>query len=154
MLIFDSSNDRARIAPNVLVEGKRCTGIHGSGFLQNFLIGGLGFRDLQFSNQAMLGSGMETYHWTRIFCARILKRHQASIMLYLPFASLPHPFPALPGAASSFLSPLAPWGLVLHVNAKNFCVRILPIWSTKWSLFTKLFAQMGCKSRDESNDAN
>ena len=25
-------------------------------------------------------------------------------------------------------------------------------WSTKWSLFTKLFAQMGCKSRDESNE--
>ena len=44
----------------------------------------------------------------------------------------------------------------------NFCYikrgqnfhRILLIWSTKWSLFTKLFAQMGCKSRDESNDGN
>jgi hypothetical protein len=36
---------------------------------------------------------------------------------------------------------------------KNF-EGILLIWSTKWSLFTKLFAQMGCKSRDESNDAN
>ena len=36
-------------------------------------LGFLGFRDLQFFNQAMLGSGMETYHWTRIFCARVLK---------------------------------------------------------------------------------
>ena len=27
-------------------------------------------------------------------------------------------------------------------------------WSTKWNLFTKLFAQMICKSRDEFNDAN
>jgi len=35
-----------------------------------------------------------------------------------------------------------------------FCVGILLIWSTKWSLFAKLFAQMSCKSRDESNDAN
>ena len=39
-------------------------------------------------------------------------------------------------------------------SAKKFCVGILLIWNTKWSLFTKLFAQMGCKSRDESNDAN
>jgi len=29
---------------------------------------------------------------------------------------------------------------------------ILLIWSTKWSLFIKLFAWMGCKSRDESNE--
>jgi len=35
-----------------------------------------------------------------------------------------------------------------------FCDGILLIWSTKWSLFTKLFAQMCCKSRDESNDTN
>ena len=27
-------------------------------------------------------------------------------------------------------------------------------WSTKWSIFTELFAQMDCKSQDESNDAN
>jgi hypothetical protein len=40
------------------------------------------------------------------------------------------------------------------VNVKFFCDGILTIWSTKWSLFTKLFAQMDCKSRDESNDAN
>ena len=45
------------------------------------------------------------------------------------------------------------WGLPLH-KRKIFFEWILPIWSTKWSLFTKLFAQMGCKSRDESNDAN
>ena len=38
--------------------------------------------------------------------------------------------------------------------AKLFCKRILLIWSTKWNLFTKLFAQMGCKLRDESNNAN
>ena len=29
---------------------------------------------------------------------------------------------------------------------------ILLIWSTKWSLFIKLFAWMDCKSRDESNE--
>ena len=29
---------------------------------------------------------------------------------------------------------------------------ILLIWSTKWSLFIKLFAWMGCKSGDESNE--
>ena len=39
------------------------------------------------------------------------------------------------------------------VNAK-FCEGILLIWSTKWSLFTNFFVQMGYKSRDESNDAN
>ena len=38
--------------------------------------------------------------------------------------------------------------------AKTFCVGILLIWSTKWSLFTNFFAQMSCKSRDKSNDAN
>ena len=32
----------------------------------------------------------------------------------------------------------------------EFCEGILLIWST----ITKLFAQMGCKSRDESNDTN
>jgi hypothetical protein len=37
---------------------------------------------------------------------------------------------------------------------KKICKGILPIWSTKWNLFTKLFTWMGCKSRDESNDAN
>ena len=44
--------------------------------------------------------------------------------------------------------------LCLDVLQKKICDEILLIWSTKWSLFTKLFAQMGCKSRDESNDAN
>ena len=39
-------------------------------------------------------------------------------------------------------------------NVKKICDGILLIWSTKWSLFTKIFAQMGCKLRDESNDAN
>jgi len=29
---------------------------------------------------------------------------------------------------------------------------ILLIWSTKWSLFIKLFTWLGCKSRDESNE--
>ena len=43
---------------------------------------------------------------------------------------------------------------VFSSNANFFCDGILLIWSTKWSLFIKLFAQMGCKSRDESNDAN
>ena len=37
---------------------------------------------------------------------------------------------------------------------KNFVFRIFLIWSTKWSLFTNFFAQMGSKLRDESNDAN
>ena len=37
---------------------------------------------------------------------------------------------------------------------KKFCDGILLIWSTKWSLFIKLFAQMGCKSRNESNNTN
>jgi len=37
---------------------------------------------------------------------------------------------------------------------KKNCDEILLIWSTKWSLFTNFFAQMGCKSRYESNDAN
>jgi hypothetical protein len=41
-----------------------------------------------------------------------------------------------------------------YIFAKFYCSKgILPIWSTKWSLFAKLFAWMGCKSRDESNDA-
>ena len=43
---------------------------------------------------------------------------------------------------------------VFSSNAKKNCDRILLIWSTKWSLFTNFFTQMGCKSRDESNDAN
>jgi len=43
---------------------------------------------------------------------------------------------------------------VFSSSAKKFCVGILLIWSTKWSLFTNFFAQMGCKSRDESNDAD
>jgi len=43
---------------------------------------------------------------------------------------------------------------VFRWKAKKFCDGILLIWSTKWSLFSKLFAKMGCKSRDESNDAN
>ena len=38
--------------------------------------------------------------------------------------------------------------------AKFFCKWILLIWSTKWSLFINFFAQIDCKSRDESNDAN
>ena len=42
----------------------------------------------------------------------------------------------------------------LDVLQKKNCDEILLIWSTKWSLFTKFFVQMGCKSRDESNDAN
>ena len=37
------------------------------------------------------------------------------------------------------------------VNAK-FCEGILLIWSTKWSLFTKKFSWMGCKSRGDSNE--
>ena len=37
---------------------------------------------------------------------------------------------------------------------KKICDGILLIWSNKLILFTKLFAQMGCKSRDKSNDAN
>ena len=45
------------------------------------------------------------------------------------------------------------WGRVQMFCKKNFD-GILLIWSTKWNLFTKLFAQLGCKSRDESNDAN
>ena len=47
-------------------------------------LGVLGFRDLHFFNQAMLGSGMETYHWIRIFCARVLKSR------CLPFTDFLH----------------------------------------------------------------
>ena len=43
---------------------------------------------------------------------------------------------------------------VFRWNAKKICDKILLIWSIKWSLFIKLFVQMGCKSRDKSNDAN
>jgi len=39
-------------------------------------------------------------------------------------------------------------------NTNFFCDGILLIWSTKWSLFKIFFAQIGRKSRDESNDAN
>jgi len=36
---------------------------------------------------------------------------------------------------------------------KNITSNILThTWSIKWSLFTKLFSWMGCKSRDESNE--
>ena len=43
---------------------------------------------------------------------------------------------------------------VFRCFVKKICDGILLIWSNKWSLFTKLFAQIGCKSRDKSNDAN
>ena len=43
---------------------------------------------------------------------------------------------------------------VFRYFAKKNCDGILLIWSTRWSLFTKFFAQMDCKSRDESNDVN
>ena len=49
---------------------------------------------------------------------------------------------------------LGQFGVCLVPFCKNAKRCKLSIWSTKWSLFTKLFAQMGCKSRDESNDAN
>jgi len=50
-------------------------------------LGVLGFRDLHFFNQAMLGSGMETYHWTRIFCARVLKSRYFPFTDFLPASS-------------------------------------------------------------------
>ena len=40
---------------------------------------------------------------------------------------------------------------VFSWSVNFFCVGILLIWSTKWSLFTKFFTQMSCKLRDESN---
>ena len=43
---------------------------------------------------------------------------------------------------------------VFSSTCKIFCVGILLIWSIKWSLFTKIFAQMNCKSRDKFNDDN
>ena len=50
------------------------------------------------------------------------------------------------------VSQLRPCLVPFTGKRKIFFVGILPIWSTKWSLFTKLFAWMGCKSRDESNE--
>jgi len=52
---------------------------------------------------------------------------------------------------------LCKWGPSLPVNPVNAKKKVTSnvetyAWSTKWSLFIKLFVWMGCKSRDESNE--
>ena len=65
-------------------------------------------------------------------------------------------------ASVKVMAPISPaWLQLQHISLsvnlvnvkKNITSNILThTWSSKWSIFTKLFAWMGCKSRDESNE--
>ena len=95
----------------------------------------------------------DAFTWTMHGCKSFLEMWKCRMMTN---CAVPVPL-YVPALILCVVSSAATSGAILAVLrcfAKKNCDGILRIWSTKWSLFIKLFIHMGCKSRDGSNDAN